>query len=170
MDDQWIRGQIALVQTIMSNPLESAMIRDAEHSLREVIFKQGALKHSLTEAKAAFKNMIATFVDRLGHMSTSSLSYQEKIESFSEKLAETDDIPQINALLETLMKDTYTMQSDIVQSRVDILEQRDQVDATQYKIFKLQEELSQLSEKLSVDQLTGVLNCLLYTSPSPRDS
>jgi len=158
MDDQWIRGQIALVQTIMSNPLESAMIRDAEHSLREVIFKQGALKHSLTEAKIAFKNMIATFVDRLGHMSTSSLSYQEKIESFSEKLAETDDIPQINALLETLMKDTYTMQSDIVQSRVDILEQRDQVDATQYKIFKLQEELSQLSEKLSVDQLTGVLN------------
>jgi diguanylate cyclase len=157
-DDQWLRGQIAVVQTIISSPLERAMIQDAEKSLKEVIFKQGTLKHSLTEAKNAFKHMIATFVDRLGHMSTSSATYQEKIEIFSGKLAETEDISQINALLENLMKDTQTMQTDIVRSRDDLLKQRSQVDASQEKIMKLQEELSQLSEKVSIDQLTGVLN------------
>jgi len=157
-DDQWVRGQIAVVQTIITSPLERAMIQDAEKSLKEVIFKQGTLKHSLTEAKHAFKNMIATFVDRLGHMSTSSATYQEKIEVFSGKLAETEDISQINTLLENLMKDTQTMQTDIVRSREDLLKQRDQVDASQEKILKLQEELSQLSEKVSIDQLTGVLN------------
>jgi diguanylate cyclase len=157
-DDQWVRGQIAVVQTIITSPLERAMIQDAEKSLKEVIFKQGTLKHSLTEAKNSFKHMIATFVDRLGHMSTSSATYQEKIEIFSGKLAETDDIAQINALLENLMKDTQTMQTDIVRSREDLLQQRDQVDAAQEKILKLQEELSQLSEKVSIDQLTGVLN------------
>ncbi|MDP3088699.1 MAG: GGDEF domain-containing protein [Methylotenera sp.] len=157
-DDQWVRGQIAVVQTIITSPLERAMIQDAEKSLKEVIFKQGTLKHSLTEAKHAFKHMIATFVDRLGHMSTSSATYQEKIEIFSGKLAETEDISQINALLENLMKDTQTMQTDIVRSREDLLNQRDQVDASQEKILKLQEELSQLSEKVSIDQLTGVLN------------
>jgi diguanylate cyclase len=32
-DDEWIRGQIAVVQTIVSSPLERALIQDAEKSL-----------------------------------------------------------------------------------------------------------------------------------------
>ncbi len=157
-DDQWLRGQIAVVQTIVSSPLERALIHDAEKSLKEVIFKQGMLKHSLTEAKNSFKHMIATFVDRLGHMTDSSGSYQEKIGNYAEKLSETEDILQINVLLENLMKDTHTMQGEIVRSREALLQQRENVDTSQEKIRKLQEELSQLSEAVRVDQLTGVLN------------
>ncbi len=157
-DDQWIRGQIAVVQTIVSSPLERALIQDAEKSLKEVIFKQGMLKHSLNEAKSSFKNMIATFVDRLGYMSDSSGTYQEKIESYAGKLSETEDILQINELLENLMKDTHTMQAEIVRSREVLLQQRDNVESAQEKIRSLQEELTQLSEAVRVDQLTGVLN------------
>jgi diguanylate cyclase len=157
-DDEWIRGQIAVVQTIVSSPLERALIQDAEKSLKEVIFKQGMLKHSLQEAKASFKNMITTFVDRLGHMSDSSGSYQEKIENYAEKLSETEDVLQINVLLENLMKDTHTMQAEIVRSREVLLQQRDNVESAQEKIRKLQEELSELSETVRMDQLTGVLN------------
>ncbi|MGB7815715.1 MAG: GGDEF domain-containing protein [Methylotenera sp.] len=157
-DDQWIRGQIAVVQTIVSSPLERALIQDAEKSLKEVIFKQGMLKHSLNEAKTSFKNMISIFVDRLGHMSDSSGTYQEKIESYAGKLSETEDILQINELLENLMKDTHTMQTEIVHSREVLLQQRDNVESAQEKIRSLQEELTQLSEAVRVDQLTGVLN------------
>ena len=157
-DDEWIRGQIAVVQTIVSSPLERALILDAEKSLKEVIFKQGMLKHSLNEAKSSFKNMISTFVDRLGHMSDSSGSYQEKIENYAGKLSETEDILQINEILENLMQDTHTMQTEIVRSREVLLQQRDNVESSQAKIRKLQEELSELSEAVRVDQLTGVLN------------
>ncbi len=157
-DDEWIRGQIAVVQTIVSSPLERALILDAEKSLKEVIFKQGMLKYSLNEAKSSFKNMISTFVDRLGHMSDSSGSYQEKIENYAGKLSETEDILQINEILENLMQDTHTMQTEIVRSREVLLQQRDNVESSQAKIRKLQEELSELSEAVRVDQLTGVLN------------
>ncbi len=157
-DDEWIRGQIAVVQTIVSSPLDRALIQDAEKSLKEVIFKQGMLKHSLSEAKSSFKTMISTFVDRLGDMSDSSGSYQQKIENYAEKLSETEDILQINVLLENLMKDTHTMQAEIVRSREVLIEQRDSVESAQEKIRKLQEELSELSEAVRVDQLTGVLN------------
>jgi diguanylate cyclase len=157
-DDQWLRGQIAVVQTIVSSPLERALIQDAEKSLKEVIFKQGMLKHSLTEAKNSFKHMIATFVDRLGHMTDSSGSYHEKIGNYAEQLSETEDILQINVLLENLMKDTHTMQGEIVRSREALLQQRENVDSSQEKIRKLQEELSQLSEAVRIDQLTGVFN------------
>jgi diguanylate cyclase len=157
-DDQWLRGQIAVVQTIVSSPLERAVIQDAEKSLKEVIFKQGMLKHSLVEAKNSFKTMISTFVERLGHMSDSSGSYQSKIENYAEKLSETDDILQINELLENLMKDTHMMQAEIVRSREALIQQRESVDGSQEKIRKLQAELTQLSETVRVDQLTGVLN------------
>jgi len=108
-DDKRIRGQIAVVQTIVSSPLERALIQDAEKSLKEVIFKQGMLKHSLNEAKSSFKNMISTFVDRLAHMSDSSSNYQEKIENYADQLSETEDILQINELLENLMKDRLAL-------------------------------------------------------------
>lgn len=157
-DDQWLRGQIAVVQTIVSSPLERSIIQDAEKSLKEVIFKQGMLKHSLIEAKNSFKNMISTFVDRLGHMSDSSGNYQNKIGNYAEKLSETEDILQINELLENLMKDTHTMQAEIVRSREALLQQREHVETSQEKIRKLQAELTQLSEAVRVDQLTGVLN------------
>jgi diguanylate cyclase len=157
-DDQWLRGQIAVVQTIVSSPLERAVIQDAEKSLKEVIFKQGMLKHSLVEAKNSFKTMISTFVERLGHMSDSSGSYQSKIENYAEKLSETDDILQINELLENLMKDTHMMQAEIVRSREALIQQRESVESSQEKIRKLQAELTQLSETVRVDQLTGVLN------------
>lgn len=157
-DDQWLRGQITVVQTIITGPLDRALITDAEKSLKEVIFKQGILKHSLSEAKNAFKAMIATFVDRLAHMSNSTGAYHDKVESCAEKLAKTEDIAQINALLEDLMQDTHTMQTDIVRSREAMIKQTDDVIAAQEKIIKLQTELSQLSEKVSIDQLTGVLN------------
>lgn len=157
-DDLWVRGQVMAVQTIISGPLDRALIIDAEKSLKEVIFKQGMLKHSLMDAKNSFKSMIATFVDRLSHMTNSTDTYQLKVGKYAEKLAETEDIAQINMLLEGLMKDTNTMQTDIVRSRDSMLQQSAEVVLAQEKILKLQAELSQLSEKVSIDQLTGVLN------------
>jgi len=157
-DDLWVRGQVTAVQAIISGPLDRALIVDAEKSLKEVIFKQGMLKHSLTDAKNAFKSMISTFVDRLSHMTNSTDNYQQKVGLYAEKLAETEDISQINMLLEGLMKDTNSMQTDIVRSRDSMLQQSAEVVLAQEKILKLQAELSQLSEKVSIDQLTGVLN------------
>ena len=102
--------------------------------------------------------MITIFVDRLGDMTDSSGTYQQKIENYAEKLSETEDILEINVLLENLMQDTHTMQTEIVRSRESLLQQRDSAESAQEKIRKLQEELSELSETVRVDQLTGVLN------------
>jgi diguanylate cyclase len=157
-DDQWLRGQVATVQSIISGPLDRAQIKTAEKSLKEVIYKQGMIKHSLVEAKNAFKQMIATFMDRLMHMADASGSYHGKIEGYAGKLSETDDIVKINEILESLMRDTHTMQTDIMRSREALLHQKEEAESSQEKIKKLQDELSQLSETVRLDQLTGVLN------------
>jgi diguanylate cyclase len=157
-DDQWLRGQVAAVQMIISNPLERDMLATAETSLKEVIYKQSMLKSSLAEAKNSFKSMLTTFVDRLGYMADSTGNYEQVITTFSEKISETDDIGVINNLLEHLMQDTHTMQADIVRSREDITNQKELVNTSQQKVKALEKELSSLSEQVRVDQLTGVLN------------
>lgn len=157
-DDQWLRGQIAVVQTIISSPLEKALIKDAEKNLKEVIFKQGILKHSLNEAKHNFKQMVATFIERLGTISDSTGSYHNKVEAYNQKLSGTDDIIQISALVENLMQDTNEMQADLLRSQDALVEQRNKVEATEERIKRLEKELTELSEKIRIDQLTGILN------------
>ena len=157
-DDQWLRGQIAVVQTIISSPLEKVLIKDAEKNLKEVIFKQGILKHSLNEAKHNFKQMVATFIERLGTISDSTGSYHSKVEAYNQKLSGTDDIIQISALVENLMQDTNEMQADLLRSQDALVEQRNKVEATEERIKRLEKELTELSEKIRIDQLTGILN------------
>ncbi|OMP13472.1 hypothetical protein COLO4_01617 [Corchorus olitorius] len=50
------------------------------------------------------------------------------------------------------------MQTDILRSRDDLLNQQRAANDTQARLQKLQEELQQLSEVVRIDQLTGVLN------------
>lgn len=157
-DDQWLRGQIAVVQTIISSPLEKAQIKEAEKSLKEVIYKQGALKHSLTEAKHNFKQMVATFIERLGAIADTTGSYHGKVAGYYEKLAQTDDILQINALVESLMRDTSEMQSSLLRSQEVLAEQRQQAEAAAERVRQLEMELTALGEKVRIDQLTNTLN------------
>jgi diguanylate cyclase len=91
-------------------------------------------------------------------MADASGSYHGKIEGYAGKLSETDDIVKINEILESLMRDTHTMQTDIMRSREALLHQKEEAESSQEKIKKLQDELSQLSETVRLDQLTGVLN------------
>jgi diguanylate cyclase len=129
-DDQWLKGQVALVKTVISGRIEKEMLVDAKRSLKEVVCKQSLLKNSLAEAKSNFKKMIAIFIERLSNISDTTGQYHSKIESYAENLSQTDDISQISHIIEGLMSDTHTIQVDFLSSREPILTQQDQAIAT----------------------------------------
>lgn len=158
IDDQWLHGQVAVIQGIIAQPLDTRSLFDAERSFKEVIYKQSALKHSLNDAKTTLKNMLTTFVDRLGELSESTDGYQSKIEGYSVKISQTEDILQLNKILEELLVDTKGMQLDVMRSRDELIEARKQVEAAEQKIIRLEVELDEVSELVREDQLTGTLN------------
>ncbi|TXI47493.1 GGDEF domain-containing protein [Methylophilus sp.] len=157
-EDSWLTGQVYAVQSIISGPLDRAKLKQAEKSLKEVVYKQGLVKHSLVEARNSFKTLISTFIDKLKYMGEASELYSGKIESYAQELSQTDDLIKINELVNHLMRDTSVMQTDIMRSRDDLLSQQRVATDTQQRMEKLQEELQQLSEVVRIDQLTGVLN------------
>lgn len=158
LDDQWLSGQIAVVQDIITKPLDSRVLFDAERSFKAVIFKQGNLKHSLKEAKDTIKNMMATFIDRLSEMTASTGEYHNKIEQYTEEIGHTEDINKLNQILGNLMADTRGMQLDMMRSRDELELAHKQVKAAEDKIRQLETELDHVSELVHADHLTGTLN------------
>jgi diguanylate cyclase len=156
--DQWLRGQVAVMQDIVRRPLDLGTIAEAEKRLKEVIFKQGTLRSSLDEAKAALKQLITNFIDRMGALSESTGGYHDRLEGYALKIRQTDDIKQLNVVLEDLLSDTRAVQLDAVRTRDELLAARRQVEAAELKVHQLESELDKVSGLVQEDQLTGVLN------------
>lgn len=157
-DDSWLRGQLSVVQNVLSGPLTYNALMDATRSLKEVIYKQSMLKHSLSEAKVTVKNMMLTFIDRLGDVATSTDDYHKKMDKYAQKISQAKDIGELNRLLHDVMRDTRTAQTDALRSRDAMVAVRNDVQQAEARIGELESQLEEMSELVREDQLTGSLN------------
>jgi len=158
VDDHWLNGQIDMVRELVAKPLNLRAINDAEHRLKEVIFKQSQLKHSLMEAKEALKQMLAGFVDHLAEFADSTSDYHDKIEVCVEKISKADDITQLKDVLDEVISETRIIQINAQRSRDDLRSSKLRVDEAEKRINELQTELDRASSLVRHDQLTGTLN------------
>jgi len=157
-DEEWLHGQIVTLHGIIENPIDKHVIADAERSLREAIIKQGLLSKSLTDAKTTLKSLMTTFIDRLGSITASTGDYHHKIEGYSQQIAQSNDLNELSSLLDAIMQDTRVVQADTLRSHDELVESRKQVNEAEIKIRELEKELSEVSELVHQDQLTGALN------------
>ena len=158
VDDRWLNGQIEMVREITARPMNLRTINDAEQRLKEVIFKQSQLKHSLMEAKEALKQMLAGFVDHLAEFADSTSDYHDKIEDCVAKISQADDITQLEDVLADVIKETRIIQLNAQRSRDDLRATKQRVDEAEKRINELQGELDKASLLVRHDQLTGALN------------
>jgi len=158
VDDRWLNGQIDMVRAIVAQPMNIRSINDAEHRLKDVIFKQSQIKHSLIEAKEALKHMLAGFVDHLSEFADSTSDYHDKIEVCVAKISKADDISQLEDVLAEVISETRIIQINAQRSRDDLRVTKQRVDEAEKRINELQEELDKTSTMVRHDQLTGSLN------------
>jgi diguanylate cyclase len=157
-DDKWLAGQTAIIRDIIAKPLNIEVLYDAESGLKELIFKQGKLKHGLVEARDTLKQMASTFVERLAEMTKHTGDYHQKIEGYQQQLSSIEDITELNVVLDRLMVDTRAMQLDVLRSHEDMKETQQKVEDAEQRIRKLTAELDQASTLAHNDYLTGALN------------
>jgi len=157
-DDQWIGGQVEVMRQLMAQPLTSEMLTDAQVRFRDIILRQGTLKHSLADAKTTLKDMIGIFIERMGEMSDSTADYHDKIGAYAEQIEQTADVGSLKTVLDGLMGDIRAMQTEALRSREDVAAAREQAQAAETKIRQLETELEEISEKVREDALTGSLN------------
>ncbi|HEX5363138.1 MAG TPA: diguanylate cyclase [Gallionella sp.] len=157
-DEEWLHGQVSILQDIIANPIDRRSIADAERGLRDAIIKQSLLKQSLTEAKSTLRILMTNFIDRLGEISSSTGDYHQKIEGYSKKIGQSKNLANLSHLLDDIMRDTRVIQASALRSHEELLNTRKQVQESETKIRQLEQELNQVSELVREDQLTGTLN------------
>ncbi|WP_332879178.1 GGDEF domain-containing protein [Massilia sp. S19_KUP03_FR1] len=157
-DDSWMRGQVTIVTELISGPIDQRSLEDATRSLKDVIYKQGQLKHGLSDVKLTVKNMMMTFVERLGFVAQSTGEFHSKIDGFSTRIRGAEDIAQLDVVLDEVLKETSKVQEEALLSRDRMLAAHQEVQEAEQRIRQLEEKLRNLSDLVREDQLTGSLN------------
>jgi diguanylate cyclase len=157
-DDSWMRGQVAIVQELIAKPIDHRSLEDATRSLKDVIYKQGQIKHGLSDVKLTVKNMMMTFIERLGFVAQSTGEFHTKIDSFSTRIRGAEDIAQLDVVLAEVLAETSKVQEQALLSRDRMLAAHQEVQDAEQRIRELEEKLRNLSDLVREDQLTGSLN------------
>ena len=158
VEDKWLHGQIAIVQDIISKPLNLDVVYNAESSLKELIFKQASIKPGLIAAKETLKGMMTTFISGLADITESTDTYQTKIADYQEQITATEDMAQLNVILQSLVGDIHTMNADAQHSQSAFIETQKKVEEAEKQINELTTKLDYISEVAHEDFLTGALN------------
>ncbi|HRE15545.1 MAG TPA: diguanylate cyclase, partial [Rhodocyclaceae bacterium] len=158
IDDRWLQGQVEVVRKVVDAPLSQRAVDDAERRLREVLFKQSQLKHSLQEAKDALKSMLAGFVDHLAGFADATSDYHDTIEACAAKISAANDITELENVIAEVMRETRTIQLNAQRSRDELRASQQKAAESEARIRELEMELEKTSELVRYDQLTGALN------------
>ena len=157
-DDTWLRGQLDMVQKIVAGPLRIQSLQEAEKRLKEVIYKQSLVKHGLREATATLKATMTTFVSRMSDAVAANDEYQGKIAAHIERIGNTEDVLELNRILEALLEETRTAQSDSRHAHEQLIQERDAALQAEDRIRQLETELAQMSALVREDPMTRSLN------------
>ncbi|PKO69744.1 MAG: GGDEF domain-containing protein [Betaproteobacteria bacterium HGW-Betaproteobacteria-14] len=157
-DDKWVQGQIGMVLDLFGQPLNLRRLDDVGQRLKEVIYRQSALKKNLNEAKERLKVMLAGFVDHLASFSESTSEYHDKIGQCAEKISAANDLAELNDIIEVIVRETRVIQLNAERSRDELNSMKARVDEAEQEVVRLQNELAETSEMVRHDQLTGALN------------
>lgn len=157
-EDQWIGARINKLRETISKPLDHRVIEQAEHYLEEITQRQEIIGRNLSEAKVTLKQMVTSLITNIEELTDTTGEYQNKLEQYSEKISNTDDIKELNQLLVLIMDETSQMQKSTLNYRNDFLAARAEVNLAQNKINQLETELFEMGEKVHEDHLTGILN------------
>jgi diguanylate cyclase len=157
-DDAWFAGQMATMRAIVSGKLSQYALYDAENSLKELVSRQKQLRGGLIEAKEKLRLLVATFIDRIGDITTSTSTYHQRIEAYSEQIAKAEDISELTEVIDHLSSDMRQIQGEMQDTHGELVQARQHVEAAESRIHSLESELQEVSAMVREDQLTGALN------------
>ncbi len=157
-DGNWLRGQVIVIQNLITGEIDHRSLLAATKGLKEVIYKQGILKDSIAENKVSVKQLMTLFIDRLDVFASTTGAYHEKITVYTEKITPTSTQEDINEMLSSLMADTLHVQSEARHSHSLMISAQKEVMEAEAKIVELEQKLTAMSEQVQTDQLTGSMN------------
>ena len=157
-EDLWLKKQIDALAEVATPPLSLRRLDDVERRIKEVMFKQVMAKGRQMEAQEEMRRMLATFVERLSQMTTSTSAHHHQMEESARLIEQAKSIEDIGPVMKNVVSATRGIAQEIKNTHEELRTMREKVNATQAEIVKLQQELDTASTQARHDPLTGALN------------
>lgn len=157
-EEAWLAGQLEPIRALLQGPMQSQQLAEAEARLVQVIGQQSGARKSLQEAKLALKEMLATLIERIGTMGTSTGRFYDQVGAYQAELEKANDFETLSRVIQGLLADTATVRTDIQQSREELMNARRKVEAYEQRVKQLEKELMTVSTLVQKDPLTHALN------------
>ena len=157
-EDQWLKEQISSAREAISDSLNLEDISQVEQVLKKIAERKQAIRDRLAEAKIIMKQMVTSLISNLEELSTETGDYSAKLENFSERIGQSDDIADISLLIDDVIQETKQVQENLSVYSEIILTSRAEARGALLQINQLETRLQEMSEKASEDYLTGALN------------
>ncbi|MCC7483849.1 MAG: diguanylate cyclase [Burkholderiales bacterium] len=158
VDDEWLHGQVAMLNELLALPVSARDLEDLEVRLRETLERQSGLKAGLIEARDRVRTTLAQFIDHLSDLTASAGEYHDRIERCAARLKAASDIVQLTSVVDEVMRETRQIQLAALRSRDELSAVRARVEEAEREMHKLQRALAQATELARHDSLTGLLN------------
>ncbi|MEN3112771.1 GGDEF domain-containing protein [Uliginosibacterium paludis] len=158
VEDKYLQNQMSVLLELFRKPLDKHSLEELGERLRDVIFKQGTLKRSLTDAQDKLREMLEHFVQRLGELADSTSDYHAKVSVFADRVASASSLPELSGLITEIVRETRQIESKALHSQEELQSLRAAVDQANREIARLETELETASELVRHDPLTGALN------------
>lgn len=158
LDDSWLKGQVEALMAAATPPITLRRLDDVERRLRDVMFKQAEAKGRAVQAQEEMRVMLATFIERLSHITDSTSAFGGKMEAHARLIEQAKSLEEVTPVLKEMVSATRSMAQDSLSARNELRSMREHAQATESEIMKLHLELDRVSAQVRHDPLTGALN------------
>ena len=158
IEDRWLVGQVQALMEAATPPLSLKRLDDVKRKLQDVIAKQTEAKARSIEAQAQVKVMLATFIERLSQMTSSTGQFRHEVDDFAKVIENATVLEEIGPALASVLAATRNMEESARQVGSELSSIRERAMAAEEEIIKLQGELDKASVQARLDPLTGALN------------
>jgi diguanylate cyclase len=157
-DGQPLSREIQAIVTSFAGMKDTRSLHSVERQLKDILLKQGAIKKGFEDTKNAMRALVATFVERLKSMVTSTGDYEIRLNDYAARIRQTTDISGLGKLIDSIISDTSGVQVTIANSREEMLDAQVRVQEAEQRIQDLEAQVTKLGELTRADPLTGILN------------
>jgi diguanylate cyclase len=157
-EESWLVGQLEPIRALLSGPIGTTHLAEAEARLSQVIVRQAGARRSLAEAKLVVREVMTTLIDQVGSMGSSTGRFYDQIGRYRDELERADDVSMLSSVVRGLLNDTDAVRGDIDRSRRELLDAKRRTEFYEARVKELERELVEVATLVMKDPLTHALN------------
>jgi diguanylate cyclase len=157
-EQSWLAGQMARVDQAINSDADGDTLRNLEASLRDATRRQEDLKKHLDDAKSALREMLNSFIDRLGDMAQSTGEFSTRVDAYAVAIESAENVHDVTSVVKNLLSDTRGLHDQMNSAKDDLNIARSTAAQHESRVRELETELVKVSELVRTDHLTRALN------------